>query len=175
MQLYCWGTISRKTTTDCVIFITVLHGFHVYHNTVNWNPYIGQNLCFKWESNNMHDKFAICGKALLPGKIVPLVVWHFAKELSRHIWFTIQKGAKVSAVVDNTKPKPLPLLQDGLETLTKMTVYWSNRNYIHISTLWRCEQRNSWNTNGDRGRRNRFWRQNEWWGWLCNFIIIFLL
>ena len=64
----------------------------------------------------MNDKFAVCGKALLPGKIAPVVVGHVAKELSIHIWFAIQKGAKVSAVVDNIKPKPSPLLQGGLET-----------------------------------------------------------
>ena len=49
----------------------------------------------------MHNKFAVCGKALLPGKIAPVVVGHVTKELSRHIWFAIQKGAKVSTVVDN--------------------------------------------------------------------------
>ena len=42
--------------------------------------------------------------------------------------FAIQKGAKVSAVVDNTKPKPSPPLQGGLEILIKMTVYWNNKN-----------------------------------------------
>ena len=46
--------------------------------------------------------------------------------------FAIQKGAKVSAVVDNTKPKPSPPLQGGLEILIKMTVYWNNKNYIQI-------------------------------------------
>ena len=119
-------------TTDCFTFITDLRGFHVYHNTVNWNPYIGQDLSFKCELNNMHDKLAVCGKVLLPGRIAPVVVGHVAKVLSRHIWFAIQKWAKVSAVVDNTKPKPSPLLQGGLEILIKMTVYWNNKNYIQI-------------------------------------------
>ena len=57
---------------------------------------------------------------------------HVAKELARHVWFAIQKGAKVSAFVDNTKPKFAPLLQGGLEILIKMTVYWENKNYIQI-------------------------------------------
>ena len=78
----------------------------------------------------MHEKFAVSGKALLPGKVAPVVVGHVTKELSRHIWFAIQKGAKVSAVVDNTKPKSSPLLQGGLKILIKMTVYWNNKNYI---------------------------------------------
>ena len=80
----------------------------------------------------MHDKFTVCGKALLPGKIAPVVAGHIAKELSRQIWFGIQNGAKVSVVVDNTKSKPSPLLQGGLEILIKMTVYWYNKTYIQI-------------------------------------------
>ena len=74
----------------------------------------------------MHEKFAVSGKALLPGKVAPVVVGHVTKELSRHIWFAIQKGAKVSAVADKTKPKPSPLLQGGFEILIKMTVCWKN-------------------------------------------------
>ena len=116
--------------TDCFTFITALRGFHVYHKTVNWIPYIGQDLSFKCELNNMHDKFTVCGKALLPGKIAYVVVGHVAKELSRHTWFTLQKGAKVSAVVDNTKPKSSPVLQSELEILIKMTLYWNNKNYM---------------------------------------------
>ena len=80
----------------------------------------------------MHDNFAVCGKALLPGKISPLVVGSVAKELSRHIWFAIQKGGKVAAVVDKTKPKPSPLLQGGFEILIKMTVCWKDKNYTQI-------------------------------------------
>ena len=120
------------TTTDCFTFITALRTFHVYHDTVNWNPYIGQDLSFKCELNNMHNTFAVCGKALLPGKISPVVVGHVAKELSSHIWFAIHNVTKVSAVVDNTKPKPWPLLQGILEILIEMTVYWNNKNYIQI-------------------------------------------
>ena len=119
-------------TNDCFTFVTALGSFHVYHGTVNWNPYIGQDLSFKCELNNMHKKFAVCSKALLPGKIVPVDVGHVAKELSRHIWFAIQKGTKVSAVVDNTKSKPSPLLQGGLEILIKVAVHWNNKNYIKI-------------------------------------------
>ena len=61
-----------------------------------------------------------------------MTVGHVAKELLRHIWFAIQKRAKLSAVVDITKPKPSPLLQGGLEIFIKMTVYRNNKNYIQI-------------------------------------------
>ena len=75
--------------TDCFTFIAALYGFQVYHNTVNWSPYIEQDWSFKCELNNMHDKFTVCGKALLPGKIAPVVAGHVTKELSRQIWFGI--------------------------------------------------------------------------------------
>ena len=63
--------------THCFNFITtVLRGFHVYHNTVNWSPFDGQEVAFKCEFNDPYDKFAGCGKAILPGKIAPVVVGH---------------------------------------------------------------------------------------------------
>ena len=110
-----WNYIDRvrlkMEATDCFNFIAASRRFHVYHDTVNWNLYIGQDLSFKCELNNMRDKFAVFGKALLPEKIAPVVVGLVSKDLSRHIWFAIQKGAKVSAVVGNIKPKPSSLLQ----------------------------------------------------------------
>ena len=41
-----------------------------------------------------------------------------------------RRGQKVSAVVDNTKPKSSPVLQSELEILIKMTLYWNNKNYM---------------------------------------------
>ena len=92
-------------TNDCLTFITPLRSFHVNHNTLNWNPYIGEDLSFKCELNNVPDKSAVCGKAFLPGRIAAVVVRPLVKELSRNIWFAIQKGVKVPAVVDNTEPQ----------------------------------------------------------------------
>ena len=89
--------------TPCFKFITALQGFHVYGNTVNWKQYNGQEIVFKCELNNKHDKFAVCGKAMLPGKIASVIVGHVPKEISRYFRFAIQKGAKVSAIVVNTE------------------------------------------------------------------------
>ena len=55
---------------------TGLRGFHVYSNTVNWRPYVGQTLTFKREHDNRHDKFAIAGKTMLKGKIGLIIVGH---------------------------------------------------------------------------------------------------
>ena len=108
----------------CFSFITDLHSFHVYRNTVSWNPCIGQEIYFKCELNSTHDKCAVRSKAMLPWKIAPAVFGHVPKELSKHIWFAIQKGAKASAIVETANPQPLPLLQGGLEILISMKIEW---------------------------------------------------
>ena len=62
---------------------------------------------------------------MLPRKIDP-------QEISRYIWFAIQKGAKVSAIVVNTERQPPPLMQGGLEILITMKIVWENEKNIRI-------------------------------------------
>ena len=90
--------------------IIALLGFHVFRNTVSLDLGIRQETSCKCELNNKLDKFAVCGSAILPGKIAPVAIGHASKKPSRYIWFTSQKGPKVSAVGDNTKPYRSPLL-----------------------------------------------------------------
>ena len=113
-------------------FITALRSFHVYHNTVNWNPYARQEIAFKCEFNNPYDKFAVCGKGMLPGKIVPVVIGHAPKKIPRFFWFAKQKGVKLLTVVDNTQVKRSPLVQGGLEILIRMNITWNNEWNIKI-------------------------------------------
>ena len=47
-------------------------------------PYVGQNIIFKCEYNNTHDKFAVAGKTLLKGRIAPITVGYVSRELSHH-------------------------------------------------------------------------------------------
>ena len=68
--------------TDTFKFFTGLRGFHVYCNTVNWVPYVGQNIIFKREYNNKHDRFAMAGKTLLKVRIAPITAAHVPRELS---------------------------------------------------------------------------------------------
>ena len=123
---------KKIAATDCFSFVTSLHGFHAYHHTVSRNPYIEQEISFKRELNNTCDKCAICGKAILPGQIAPVVIGHVTKELSSHIWFTIQKGVKPSAFLENAKAQSSPLLQGGLEVLINMKIEWYKDKNIQI-------------------------------------------
>ena len=90
----------------CVV-ITWLRGF--YCTTVNWVPYVGQNILFKREYNNKHDRIDVAGKTLLKGRIAPITFGHVLRELSRHTWYTwyaVQEGAQFEATVHNTKARP---------------------------------------------------------------------
>ena len=69
--------------TDTFEFFTGLRAFHVYCNRVNWVPYVEQNVIFKCECNNKHDRFAVAGKTLLKGHIAPITVGHDPREFSQ--------------------------------------------------------------------------------------------
>ena len=94
--------------TDTFEFFTGLRGFHVCCHTVNWVPYIGQNIIFKREYNNKLDRFAVAGKTLLKGRIASITVGHVPRELSRHTWYAIQDGAQFETTVHNTKARHSP-------------------------------------------------------------------
>ena len=113
-------------------FFTALRGFHVYSNTVNWVPYKGQNIIFKREYNNKHDRFAVAGRTPLKGHIGPITVGHVPRELSRYTWFAIQEGAKFEATVEDTKSRPSPLVQGGLEIRIKVKVVWPDVEKLSI-------------------------------------------
>ena len=94
--------------TDTFAFFTEFRGFHVYCNTVNWVPYVGQIIIFKREYNNKHDWFAVAGKTLFKGRIASITVEYVPRKLSGHTWYTIQQVAQFEATVDNKKTDLLP-------------------------------------------------------------------
>ena len=80
-------------------FYSGLRGYHVYHNTVNWKPYVKEKTALKREHNNEHDKFAVAGRFTMRGRFGWIVVGHIPKELSRYVWYSIQEGAKYDVEV----------------------------------------------------------------------------
>ena len=57
-------------------FYSGLRGFHVYHNTVNWKPYVKEKITLKRELDNKHNKFAVAGRVTMRGKFGWIVVGH---------------------------------------------------------------------------------------------------
>ena len=109
---------------DTFEFFNGLRGVHVYHNLVNWVPYVEQNIVFKGEYNNKHDRCAVAKKTLVKDRMAPITNGHVPREPSRQTWFEIKEWAYFEAMVRNTKSRPSPLVQGGLEILIRVKVVW---------------------------------------------------
>ena len=105
-------------------FITGLRGFHVYRDI--WKPSLNQFINFKQEKNNRYDRFAVAGMTILPGTLAASIVGHMPRELSRFIWYAIERGARITATLVSTQAKDSPLVQGGLEIPFIVKVEWEN-------------------------------------------------
>ena len=76
--------------TDKFEFFTGLRSVHVYCNTMNWVPFVGQNKIFNRECNNKRDIFDVTGRTLLKYGIAPIIVGHVSRELSQQAWYATQ-------------------------------------------------------------------------------------
>jgi hypothetical protein len=119
--------VSEGTVAE-IKFVTGLRGYHVYRT--NWKPHLKQPLTFKQERNNEHDRFA--GQTNLPGTLSPSTVGHIPLELSRYIWYALERGASINAEVKSAKYKPSPLVQGGLEIPIEVTVRWADERGLQI-------------------------------------------
>ena len=75
----------------------------------------------------------MAGKTLLPEKLVPSIVGHVTRELSRHIWYALWFTAIITVDVQDDHPKRSPLVQGGLEILIKTSFVWDDA--VKIETL----------------------------------------
>ena len=115
---------------NIITFQTRLRGYHEYQ--IIWRPYIRQFVEFRQEQENIHDNFAVTGYATLPGIARTCVVGHMPRELSRHIWFALDLGARVIGKVIFEQFRLSPLLQGGLEIPVEIKVEWENETALHI-------------------------------------------
>ena len=103
----------------------VIRGYHVYGNTENWKPYVGEYIAFRQEHANPHDRFAVIGQSDINGRVA-ITVGHVPREISRHIWYALHYGAVITARVTDPTPKWSPLVQGGLEISLEMTISWDD-------------------------------------------------
>ena len=54
------------------------------------------------------------------------------RELSRHIWFALELGARVIGKVISEQFRPSPLLHGGLEIPIEIKFEWENETALHI-------------------------------------------
>ena len=91
-----------------ITFDMGLRGFHVYRD--EWKPYLHQPLKFRVERNNAYDDFAVvAGFTKLPGVLLPSIVGHVPRELSRYVWFALEHGASIHGKVKSEMHRPSPL------------------------------------------------------------------
>ena len=67
---------------------------------------------------------------MFPGKLALDIIDHIPREISRHMWYAMAKGADVTARVINTRPKCSPSIQGGVEILIMVNVEWDNADGI---------------------------------------------
>ena len=94
-------------------FLCGLRAFHVYSD--KWKPRIGERISIVHEKRNIHDINVRAGKKTLPGTLVPSIIGHLPKEISRYTRYIIEHGAQVYAFVISTTHRVSPLIQGGLE------------------------------------------------------------
>ena len=120
-----------SSIAHCFQVRSAIRGYHVYCNSEGWTPKMGEKISFRREFDNKHDRFAVSAKSSLPGRIAPVTVGHVPREISRYIWYALQKGALISEVID-ASPKRSPLLQGGLEVPIQMLVVWKYEKNLEI-------------------------------------------
>ena len=67
---------------------------------------------------------------MFPCKLAPDFIVHIPREISRHVWFVMAKGAEVTARVIDTRPKRSPIMQGEVEILIMVNVEWDNADGI---------------------------------------------
>ena len=64
--------------------------------------------------------------------MAPVVVGHIPRELSRYVWYALEKGAKFTGEVLTPKAKRSPLIPGGLEIPIKVNVQWTDSRNLAI-------------------------------------------
>ena len=83
-----------------------------------------QEITFKQEKDNKHDRFAVVGQTNLPGTLFLVTVGHIPIELSRYVWFSLKRGSSLMGQVKSIKYERSPLVQGGLEIPVEVAVHW---------------------------------------------------
>ena len=91
------------------VFLCGLRGYHEYRSI--WTPTLHEVLQAKQESGNAYHRFAIACTKKLPSRLTESFIGH----LPRYTYYIILHGAKVTAMVMDTHPRRLLLVQGGLE------------------------------------------------------------
>ena len=86
----------------------------------------------------LEDPYAIAWKLQKKDKLVPVVVGHIPREISRFVWYFIKYGGKNRSQVPSERPRLSPIPSGSLEILlmAKLTISDEKSRYLaHLKTL----------------------------------------
>ena len=86
----------------------------------------------------LEDPYAIAWELQRKDKLVPVVVSHIPREVSRFVWYFTKYGGKVCSQVHSESPRLSPIPSGGLEILlmAKLTISDEKHRYLtHLKTL----------------------------------------
>ena len=91
-------------------------GWHVYGKTVWQSPQKGEKLTAAKEKNKEAldiDPYAVAWMLKRRNKLIPDIVGHVPREISRFIWFFFTHGEKMEVNVLSVRPLPSPIPSGG--------------------------------------------------------------
>ena len=95
-------------------------GWHVYGKTVSQSPRKGEKLTTVKEKSKEAldiDPYAVAWMLKRRNKLIPDIVGHVPREISRFISFFFTHGGKLEANVLFVRPLPSPIPSGGLEIM----------------------------------------------------------
>lgn len=99
-------------------------GWHVYQKTTWKSPKKGEALECKRETDPValrFDPYSIAFTRRSIEFLTPLTVGHMPLEISRFVWFFLERGGDINAKVCRTKCEESPIPKGGLEIVTEVT------------------------------------------------------
>ena len=124
---------------ECTLEVKIAsQGYHVYGKSIWSNPKKGECLIETDPVALLEDPYAIAWKLQKKNNLIPVVVGHIPREISRFLWYFIKYGGKVCSQVHSERPRRSPIPSGGLEILliAKLTISDEKRRYLaHLKTL----------------------------------------
>ena len=124
---------------ECVFKTKIAsRGWHVYQKTVWPKPKIGEKVVAckeKGKAALQSDPFSVAWMLKRKDKIAPVVAGHIPREISRAVWFFIEKGGSLSGKVFEERCRPSPIPKGGLEILLKVTFVISDEKRRYMERL----------------------------------------
>ena len=104
--------------------LVACRGWHVYGNSVWQNPRRDEVLKLKKEENQtalLIDPHSVAFTRKSKLRLVPDIVGHVPIEISRFVWFFMDRGGRIVAKVHTPRYRRSPIPKGGLEIIVKIT------------------------------------------------------